>query len=750
MIRWPLLAGACALSIGARPAQAQHALAVAILSAETEAPVTEAIVQSRVLQRIQRADRLGVARFYSLPRPDTLIVAAIGFRPDTLVVNDESDLVVRLRARPVTLAEVTVAEGAAAVLSPAGSGAWTMPGASIGTVPAAVEPDPLRALAIVPSVSFSSPLSARPLVRGYDATATVIRLDGFEIINPYHIGGAFSSFPADATEDVSVVTAGAADAGEASLAGRVDVRGRSSSNHPTSTGGMDLSLASATGWFGTRRPLRSFLAARTASLSAVTGLLGDRIPYSFQDGYARAHVELGSERSWDVTLYGSRDVLGQRASGQGMEWWNLLLGSRLRLGDGPYGSIDLVASGNRVSVFGNSIPALNSSIDVTDQFDRVSAGLTGVLKTSVADISSGVSADWRHVRSAIAVRAGDDYVPGASDSRLVETQAFVSAHAVTGRLDVVAGLRLDAAPGAVRLQPRVRLSTSLSPSTAASLAATRACRLYQLLSDQAVEPEFLHNEFWLDADGARVPVPCVDHLVADFDHVRTIWSLHVSLYASRGNGIGEMRPVFDQRSGLPPFRFGASRTRGLELRATWSPRRPSGSSAALTYVWSGSGRRWDDGAWRPWALDRRHTLRLQLESALGRQWALSATAQYESGQPITPVAEVVRIEPPPLDDGANRAPGRIAYRYGVEGSGRSAGTFRVDLGARVRLRGPGNSKIYLGLSVLNAGFGPVAPEVPVRPEFLQAPDGSYPAAGVGYKRRYELPAIPSITARIEF
>ena len=749
MTRWPYLAAALTLGIEARPAQAQHPLTVTILSAETDAPVTDAVVGARTLQRIQRPDWLGVVRFYALPRPDTLVVAAIGFRPDTLVVNDERELVVRLTAHPVTLAEVTVAEGAAAMLSPAGSGAWTMPGASIQILPAVVEPDPLRALAVVPSVTFSSPLSARPLLRGYDASATVMRLDGFEIVNPYHIGGAFSSFPADATEEVSVATGAAADAGDATLAGTVDLRGRSSSDRSSPTGGLDASLASATGWLGTRHPLRGFLAARVASLDAVTELLGEQVPYSFQDQYTRAHASLGGKRSWEVSFYASRDVLGQRADGQGMEWWNLLLGNRLRLAGGPYGSLDLVASANRVGVFGNNLPALNSSIDITNRFDRASVGLTGLLKTRIADVSAGASVDWRHVRSVIAVRWGDDYPPGSSESRLVETHAFFNGHALVGGLDVVAGLRLDASREAARLQPRLRILAALSPSTAVSLAATRACRLYQLLSDQAAEPEFVHNEFWLDADGVRVAVPCIEQLAGDWDQVWTMWSLHASLYASRGSGIGELRPVSDQRSGLPPFRFGASRTRGVELRAGWQSTRPTGMSAALTYVWSRSDRRWDDGIWRPWALDRRNTLRLQLDAAIGKRWTVSAAAQYESGQPITPVAEVVGIEPPPLDDGASPGPSRIAYRYGPEGSGRSAGTFRTDLGARVRLRGPGSSQVYLGLSVLNAGFGPVAPEVPLRPEYLRAPDGSA-ASGVRYVRRFGLPAIPSVTARIEF
>jgi hypothetical protein len=276
------------------------------------------------------------------------------------------------------------------------------------------------------------------------------------------------------------------------------------------------------------------------------------------------------------------------------------------------------------------------------------------------------------------------------------------------------------------------------------------CRLYQFISDQQAEPRFIYPEFWLDADGQRVPVPCVDHLVSDLDYVRTRWSAHASAYVSRGRGLGELRPIFDQRAGSPPFRFGSSRTMGLELRAAWQPEWAAGSSAAITYVWSRSERLWSEEDWRPWILDRRHTVRLQVDAALDRRWRVSAVGEYQSGQPLTPVAEVVSIEPPAVDGVGSPVPGRIAYRYGTEGSARSAGTFRCDLAARLALRGPRKSRIEVAFSLLNAGFGPVSPEVPVPPQDLLRTEGAHSDAGVRYQRQFALPAIPSISVRVEF
>jgi hypothetical protein len=736
--------------IAAQPATAQRSLIVTVVSAESDAPVAEAVVRSSQLKLTQPADRLGKVRFSQLPRPDTLVVAALGFLPETLVVQDAVELLVRLGSRPVTLADLSVAAGALTSLGPAGSGAWIMPAASVRTLPAAIEPDPLRALAAIPSVTFSSPLSARPLVRGYGAAETVIRLDGFEMVNPYHLGGAYSGFPADATEDVTVATGSITDPLQPGLGGTIDVRGRSSAARDAPAAAVAASIASATASLGLRQPADAFVAARAGFLGEVTDLLGDRVAYAFQDAYAHARFRLGSGRSWDLTTYGSHDVLGSRASGQGLDWWSLLLGSRWRVVDRPSGSLDVIASVNRAAVFGAGVAAANSSLDLSDRFDRLGVGAAGTIVGAGSAVSFGVAADWRRVRSTIAVRWGDDYTPDTLDARLLEGRAFVSGHLTSGSARLEGGVSVGAAPHAARVEPYGRLSAVLSSRAAVSVGAMRACRLYQFISDQQAEPQFTYPQFWLDADGTHVPVPCVDHLVGDFDYATERWSVHAGAYVSKGSGLAELRPVTDQRTGATPFRFGSSRTSGMELRAAWRPEWAGGSSAAVAYVWARSDRRWEGGGWTPWLLDRRHTVRLQLEAALGARWRLSAVGEYQSGQAVTPVTAVVWTYPPA--PGGTALPSRlpIAYRYGPEGSARSAGTLRCDVGARVALRGPGRSRVELGFSVLNVAFGPVAPDAPVPPgELLGGPESSS-AAGVRYVRRFSLPAIPSITGRIEF
>jgi len=108
--------------------------------------------------------------------------------------------------------------------------------------------------------------------------------------------------------------------------------------------------------------------------------------------------------------------------------------------------------------------------------------------------------------------------------------------------------------------------------------------------------------------------------------------------------------------------------------------------------------------------------------------------EFQSGQPITPVIAVVTVDR------------FLSLQFGEESSGRGAGTLRFDLSARKRFGGPGRSHFELGFSLINAGFGPVAPS---EPKLANSAGQLFPN-GVEYERLFNLPAVPSFTFRWEF
>jgi hypothetical protein len=736
------------LAVPMSAALAQGGLVVGVVSAQAGAPVAGATVWSVRQGRAESTDRVGRARFPQFAGPDTLIVSAIGFSPDTLVVSGAVQLLrVSLRARPIVLAEVTVL-GERQDATPTDVLEWNVPRAAVAGIPAAVEPDPVRALAVVPAVSFSTPLSARPLIRGYDAADQVIRVDGFDILNPYHIGRVFSSFPADATESVGVSGAPTFAADGGTLAGIVDWRGRSSGGGGV-TGGLDLSLVSASGWLGTNAPFDAFVATRAAFISGVTGLVSNEgVPYNFQDAYAHSHVALGARRSWDVTVFGSHDDLS--SNGQGLTWSNALVGQRLRVLDRPAASVDVSLWGNRFALDGNDVVVRYSQIDLSNRFANLGGAVIARVKGTRAALSLGAGVASYDVSNHVDSVLGTGFAPSINDVRTAELYAFAQPHVEYGALAVDVGLRLDESATAEAWQPRIRVATKLGRGAFAALVFSRAARPYQVITDLEPEPTLIFNDFWLNAGRDSVPVPRVDHLAGEVNGSIARWTLHVAAFVSSGSGLGELRPTSDQRTTRSPFRFGESRTRGLELQIGHLPASPNGLGAILTYVLSRSERRWEDGLWVPWRLDRTHALRLQLDKHVATRWRVFAAGELLSGQPLTRVAEVVRIEALPPDADTTGAVARLRYVYGPENGARSGATFHLDLGARVTLGGPGRSVIQVGASVINLTFGPVAPDEAVPPNELLQANGTYVPGGVPYRRKFELPAIPSLTARVEF
>ena len=161
-------------------------------------------------------------------------MTAIGFRPDTIPLPAEvpTSLIVLLRRAPVTLADLVGSAAEPEQFATGSSESWALSGKALDGLPATIEPDISRALALVPGVTFSSLFSARPILRGLDADDVVTSIDGFQAINLYHAGRIFSAMPALAIDhaDVRFQPAGADVGGTTS--GQVNVVGRTADSPP--------------------------------------------------------------------------------------------------------------------------------------------------------------------------------------------------------------------------------------------------------------------------------------------------------------------------------------------------------------------------------------------------------------------------------------------------------------------------------------------------------------------------------------
>ncbi len=78
----------------------------------------------------------------------------------------------------------------------------------VKTMPAFVEADIFRTIQLLPGVQASSDFSSALVVRGGSPDENLIMLDGIEIYNPFHLGGVFSTFNADAIADAEFLAGG--------------------------------------------------------------------------------------------------------------------------------------------------------------------------------------------------------------------------------------------------------------------------------------------------------------------------------------------------------------------------------------------------------------------------------------------------------------------------------------------------------------------------------------------------------------
>jgi len=78
----------------------------------------------------------------------------------------------------------------------------------IKSTPAFIESDLFRSLQLLPGVMSQNDFSAALIVRGGSPDENLILLDGAEVYNPYHIGGVFSTFNADAVADAEFLAGG--------------------------------------------------------------------------------------------------------------------------------------------------------------------------------------------------------------------------------------------------------------------------------------------------------------------------------------------------------------------------------------------------------------------------------------------------------------------------------------------------------------------------------------------------------------
>ncbi|MBM4186914.1 MAG: hypothetical protein FJ206_06345 [Gemmatimonadetes bacterium] len=752
-----LLAAAVAASLP--PTVAAQVVRGAVLADSTRTPIVAASVTSRRSGTAASTDRLGRFRLETRGLPDTLVVAAIGYHADTVVATSaESVLTVLLARAPVALSDLIATASVEPSLDLSNHGRWQMPIQAARTVPPAVETDVYRALALVPAVSFTSPLSARPMVRGYDAQEVVTRIDGFEVLNLFHLGRVFSSFPADAAEDIGLTAAPYTSANGGSVAGLIDITGRTGPvDRTTAGGGFSFGSFSAFAGGGSER-VRYFGTGRLFHLGTLRFLPGVDIPYHFEDFYGSVVFGPSQRPKGRITLFATQDRAGNKDdddNGFGrtyLDWDNLVAGTRWRLLDRARTTLELSAAAASFREQGERIPAVRrfSTADIRNRFARVSTTLDLARTTGSTRVAVGVAAGWRGIWNWIAesdeigVGSPQFQEADAATDRL-ELGGYLEATARLGRMALEGAARIDAAGSRTSVQPRVHARFAIGPRAELSAGVGRTSRLYHLLGEARSEPDFDFLDFWLDA-GDSVPTATVDHATIDLNLDQSPIVARFSGYASRGSGIGEVRPEFDAAPRtFDFFRFGRSRTRGVEAQLALRGSDRSPHALSVSYSYSVSERDWGEG-WLRWAQDRRHAVRVFGQYQLGRLTAFGAV-DAASGMPATGLDYRFTRQVPGLNERQNMPVGADARVYGPENAVSTSGTIRLDGGINWTIGGRGRKRLVLGVGVINLLQTAVAPIALEGSGTLARDQQGQPTP---FRRLFDLPGFPTVTLRAEW
>ncbi len=254
---------------------AVYGATISLFSAQTRAFVTE-------------TDRLGSFRLEDVTSGQWEVqVTALGYTPYTEVlevgVTQVEELDIRLQRSALMLEGIEVeAERSRDRIRFEELGGATVRELDldeIRVVPGVAEPDPVRAIEVLPGVVSTSDFSAAFHVRGGSQDQNLILLDGVPIFSPFHLGGLFSVFNADMIDRVELLSGGFA----AEHGGRV-------------SSVLEIESDAGTGEFSGDAAI-SLLSSRVAA----GGKLPDAVARSL--GYANIRYRLSARRSYFDVLF---------------------------------------------------------------------------------------------------------------------------------------------------------------------------------------------------------------------------------------------------------------------------------------------------------------------------------------------------------------------------------------------------------------------------------------------------------------
>jgi hypothetical protein len=462
----------------------------------------------------------------------------------------------------------------------AGVTARVIGGDELRALPGLAEADVLRAIEALPGVITTSDFSAAFHVRGGSADQNLVLLDGFPIFNPFHLGGVFSVFNADAVGRAELFAGGFG----AEYGGRVSSVLSVESVQPPASGvqadvGVSLLASRATVRAGLGdvpalgiSDLSGYLALRRSYLDTVLRPVID-FPYHLGDLQFGASFTPPGGGRLSLVGYAGEDVLdltdldggGDAAAilRIGWDWGNRMLGATW---EREIGEWDLAARLGRTT-FATSLGFADfDDIRFASEIGQTTGRLDLVRERGGVELGLGASAGRLDYRNLL---EGGGTVFDESDDDGWETGAYAQLRWRPGdRWIVEGGGRLDRWDGRGATHtvagPRFAVKRFLGAerASAVKLAAGRYGQFLHSLRDEDLP---FGIDTWVGA-GEHVPPIVSDQVQVGWERFwGTAWQVAADVYLRRFDGVTAFNIADDPNDPADDLLVGSGDARGVDL-----------------------------------------------------------------------------------------------------------------------------------------------------------------------------------------
>jgi len=666
-----ILALAFASALNARESVAQQIRTVEGIVWSVADTTPLAGVRVRVLETASQTETNADGRFALTNLPMTaihLVFERIGVMPHTVEVAPGTRSVsvfLQPQAVPVTpLVAVGTMPARQRFEAVAQTSTISLDPIDIANTPTLAEPDVARVAQLLPGTVAKNDYSVGINVRGGESDQNLIRLDGIGVLNPFHLGGLFSTFDASAVASADLITGGFPARFGGRLSSVMDVALRPGSRDRVGLRGSVSLLSSrvlvegpigstgATFLIGGRRTYTDVL-ARAFSETA--------FGYYFADGLAKVTVPVGRGRL-SATGYWGHDALdlpwvhaepGVEGVDFAFSWGNRLAGLTWLQ---PIGAaaldahVDISEFTTRFGMVPGQFSALNSVRQVTARTAlalRLGEQNDVQLGVGVEDYRIGYKAGNRSLSFEVpdGIWVNGERIPYDFGEVILTSPgldlgyrpriwfAYLDDNWRPVRpLILRLGVRVEHMDGSADftgVSPRVGAKLFLTDDLALTGSGGRYYQALHSIRDQEIPINMF--DFWIGADEVT-PVARSDHLVLGFERwfSRDV-SLTLEGYSKTFDNLPLRNYEDDPRVRGDEFLIATGSAWGLDLLI----RRHRGAVRGwIAYSYAKTTRHVGAESFPP-AHDRRHTVNVVLQATGPAGSALSVRWGYGSGLPYT-------------------------------------------------------------------------------------------------------------------